>query len=75
MHSITNKVSKLSIRKDTLGQDLIEYALLGGFLAFGAGVLMPAATGSFGTVFSRVSSVLTSVAQGSDLGEPRTTSN
>lgn len=74
MHQIKNKVSKLSIRKDTLGQDLIEYALLGGFLAFGAGVLMPAATDSFATVFSRVSSVLTSVAQG-DGGEARTTSN
>ena len=66
MKPITNAVSKLRILKDTLGQDLIEYALMGGLLAFGAAVVVPAATNSVNTVFTRVTSVLIVVAQGGD---------
>ena len=66
MHPITNAVRKLRIRKDTLGQDLIEYALLAGLLAFGACVVIPSATDSLNAVYGRVTSVLIVVAQGGD---------
>jgi len=59
MHQLTILVSKLKIRKDTLGQDLIEYALLGGLLAVGAGVVLPSVSNNVYLLFSHVTSVLT----------------
>jgi len=41
------------------GQDLIEYALMAGFVAVAAGALMPAIASSISTVFSNISSVMT----------------
>lgn len=41
------------------GQDLVEYALLAGFVAVAAGALLPAISASISTIFSRMSSVLT----------------
>jgi Flp pilus assembly pilin Flp len=40
------------------GQDLIEYALMAGFVAVSAGAIMPDVASSISTVFSKVSSVL-----------------
>ena len=39
-------VLKLKIWKDTRGQDLIEYALMAGFVAVAAGAIMPNAATS-----------------------------
>jgi pilus assembly protein Flp/PilA len=39
--TITNWVWKLRIWKDTRGQDLVEYALMAGFVAVAAGAIMP----------------------------------
>ena len=64
MRQLTKIVSKLKIRKDTLGQDLIEYALLAGLLAFGAGVILPGVSDSLNTLCNRVTSVLIVAAQG-----------
>ena len=44
--------------KDTRGQDLVEYALLAGFVAVAAGALLPAISGSISTIFSKMGSVL-----------------
>lgn len=44
------------------GQDLVEYALLAGFVAVAAGALLPAISASISTIFSRMSSVLTAAA-------------
>jgi pilus assembly protein Flp/PilA len=41
------------------GQDLIEYALMAGFVAVAAGAVMPAVSTSISTIFSKVQSVLT----------------
>ena len=41
MNRITNFAWKLGIWKDTRGQDLIEYALMAGFIAVAAGAVMP----------------------------------
>jgi len=59
MTKITNLVWKLRIWKDTRGQDLIEYALMAGFVAVAAGAIMPNVASSISTIFSKVSSVMT----------------
>jgi pilus assembly protein Flp/PilA len=59
-------ILKLKIWKDTKGQDLIEYALMAGFVAVAAGAIMPGVATSISTIFSKISSVMTSAAaQGS----------
>jgi pilus assembly protein Flp/PilA len=53
---------KLRIWKDTRGQDLIEYALMAGFVAVAAGAIMPGVAASISTIFSKVGSVMTNAA-------------
>jgi len=53
---------RVRIFKDTRGQDLIEYALMGGFVAVSAAALMPNIATSISTVFSQVGSVLSAAA-------------
>jgi len=49
---------RIRIWRDIHGQDLIEYALMGGFVAVLAGALMPGVANSISTIFSKVCSVL-----------------
>ena len=42
------------------GQDLIEYALMAGFVAVSAGAIMPGVATSISKIFSKVASVLSS---------------
>ena len=66
MNRVANLVWTLRIWKDTKGQDLIEYALMAGFVAVAAGAIMPTVADSISQIFSKVNSVMTaSVAQGS----------
>jgi pilus assembly protein Flp/PilA len=44
--------------RDTQGQDLIEYALMAGFVAVAAGAVMPSVSSSVSTIFSKIGSVL-----------------
>ena len=61
-----NLILKLRILKDTRGQDMIEYALMAGFVAVAAGAIMPNVATSISTIFSKVASVMTAAAtQGS----------
>ena len=53
-----NLLLKLNALKDTRGQDLIEYALMAGFVAVAAGAVMPGVAASISTIFSKVGSVL-----------------
>ncbi len=55
MKKITNLVWKLRIWKDTRGQDLIEYALMAGFVAVAAGAIMPGVATNISKVFSKIS--------------------
>jgi len=50
--------SKLKAIKNTRGQDLIEYALMAGFVAVAAGAVMPGVASSISTIFSQVGSVM-----------------
>jgi Flp pilus assembly pilin Flp len=45
--------------RDRRGQDLIEYALMAGFVAVAAGAIMPGVASSISTIFSSVASVMT----------------
>ena len=53
-----NLILKLRILADTRGQDLIEYALMAGFVAVAAGAIMPGVATSISTIFSKVASVM-----------------
>jgi pilus assembly protein Flp/PilA len=59
MTRITNLALRLKIWKDTRGQDLIEYALMAGFVAVAAGAIMPGVATSISTIFSKIASVMT----------------
>jgi pilus assembly protein Flp/PilA len=48
--------------RDRRGQDLIEYALMAGFVAVAAGAIMPGVSSSISTIFSEVSSVMANAA-------------
>lgn len=49
----------LSLWKDQRGQDLIEYALMAGFVAVAAGAIMPGVSQDISEIFSKVASVMT----------------
>jgi pilus assembly protein Flp/PilA len=53
---------RLQIWRDDHGQDLIEYALMAGFVAVAAGAIMPTVSSSISKIFSKVSSTLTAAA-------------
>ena len=66
MNRFTNMILKLRVWKDTKGQDLIEYALMAGFVAVAAGAIMPGVATSISQIFSKVASVMSaSASQGS----------
>jgi len=52
----------IRLRLDTRGQDLIEYALMAGFVAIVASAVIPGAAASISTIFSQVTSVLSAAA-------------
>ena len=57
-----NLILKLKIWRDTRGQDLIEYALMAGFVAVAAGAIMPGVSNSISVIFSKIASVMTAAA-------------
>jgi Flp pilus assembly pilin Flp len=55
-------VVNLQIWKDRRGQDLIEYALMAGFVAVAAGAIMPGVASSINVIFSTVNSIMVEAA-------------
>jgi pilus assembly protein Flp/PilA len=53
-----NLLLHLKVWKDQRGQDLIEYALMAGFVAVAAGAIMPGVATSLSQIFSKVASVM-----------------
>jgi len=62
MKRLMNLALRLRIWVDCHGQDLIEYALLGGFVAVAAGTIMPGVATSVSRVFSKVGSTMAAAA-------------
>ena len=50
------------LAEDNEGQDLVEYALLAGFVAVAAGALLPGISDSISVIFSKMASVLSTAA-------------
>lgn len=62
MKKLNTLIWKLRLMKDTRGQDLIEYALMVGFIAVAAGAVIPGVSETIKTIFNAISSVLTNTA-------------
>jgi len=62
MNRVIRLVVKWQIWKDRKGQDLIEYALMAGFVAVAAGAIMPGVASSINIVFSKVNSIMVEAA-------------
>jgi pilus assembly protein Flp/PilA len=60
MKKIYNLVVKLG--RDNRGQDLIEYALMAGFVAVAAGAIMPSVSTNISQIFSKVTTHLAAAA-------------
>jgi pilus assembly protein Flp/PilA len=58
MNCILKLIVRAKIWREEQGQDLIEYALMAGFVAVAAGAIMPNVASSISTIFSQISSVL-----------------
>mgnify|MGYP003351636051 CR=1 FL=1 len=66
MSRIKNVFQTVQILKSTKGQDLIEYALMAGFVAVAAGAIMPGVSTNISQIFSKIASSMGSAAsQGS----------
>jgi len=66
MSRMNQMIVVLKIWKDAKGQDLIEYALMAGFVAVAAGAIMPDVSNNISQIFSKISSTMGSAAsQGS----------
>ena len=66
MNRISTFVLNLRVWKDTRGQDLIEYALMAGFVAVAAGAVMPGVADSISVIFSKITNAVSLAAtQGS----------
>jgi Flp pilus assembly pilin Flp len=66
MKQLNHFIIKARIWTDKRGQDLIEYALMAGFVAVAAGAIMPGVSSSISKIFSSIASVMTkSASQGS----------
>jgi pilus assembly protein Flp/PilA len=66
MKKLDQLVFKMRIWADTKGQDLVEYALMSGFVAVAAGAIIPGVSTSISRIFSLVASELRgSASQGS----------
>jgi Flp pilus assembly pilin Flp len=58
MRRVVQLVVRWQIWKDCRAQDLIEYALMAGFVAVAAGAIMPGVASSINVIFSEVNSIM-----------------
>jgi len=57
--NVTFKKLIARIHKDERGQDMVEYALLAGFIAVAAGATLPGIENQLSIIFSKMASVVT----------------
>ncbi len=60
MRKLNALIWKLRLMNDTRGQDLIEYALMAGFVAVAAGAIVPSVADSVKQIFSKLDTVMQS---------------
>jgi pilus assembly protein Flp/PilA len=56
MKKLGHGLFRLRIWRDTRGQDLIEYAMIAGFIAIAAAAAFPQITNSISNIFSAIGS-------------------
>ncbi len=56
-NTVFKTLTALDLARDERGQDMVEYALLAGFIAVAAGAIFPPASDSISTIFSRLASI------------------
>ena len=61
MNKFYQTLWRLRLWNDTHGQDLIEYALLAGFVAVAAGATIPPVADNISTIFSKITSTMSLV--------------
>jgi len=61
MTKLYNRV--LALANDERAQDMVEYALLAGFIAVAAGAVLPGISTSISQIFSKMASLTTAAAQ------------
>ncbi len=52
----------LKLKRDESGQDMVEYAVLAGFIAVAAGAILPGISTSISTIFSKMASLVANAA-------------
>ena len=52
----------LSLSQDEKAQDMVEYALLAGFIAVAAGAFLPPISESISVIFSKMTSIVSNAA-------------
>ena len=62
MLQVIRRALNSRIWRDSRGQDLIEYALMAGFVAVAAGAIMPGVASSINVIFSQVNSIMVTAA-------------
>ena len=62
MRKMWHSLIRLRIWSDQHGQDLIEYAMIAGFIAVVSGMFMPNVSEDVSMVFSKIASAMTSSA-------------
>ena len=50
------------LARDERGQDMVEYALLAGFIAVAAGALLPGISADISIIFSKMASIVANAA-------------
>jgi Flp pilus assembly pilin Flp len=58
MKMLVAQLGRFALWRDRQGQDMIEYALLAGFIAVAVGALSPALANSMTLIYSRLASKL-----------------
>ena len=58
MHRLVEALGQSRCWKETRGQDLVEYALLAGFVSLAFGATFPPLNNSISTVFSKLASMM-----------------
>jgi pilus assembly protein Flp/PilA len=58
MSYLLNYLWRARLWKETHGQDLIEYALMAGFVAVAAGATFPPVADNISTIYSKITSSL-----------------
>ena len=62
MKTVIRQIVLFRLWRDERGQDMVEYALLAGFIAVAAGAVLPGISDQISIIFSKMGSLVTEAA-------------